>query len=507
MSTRTSRAISGTLTSFLEFGLRIVLQAALAPVVLHVAGQETLGAYAVLMQAIAYLLLVDLGFGVALSRYLAQAYGDEDKRKRFGDIFTTGRTFYLFSNTVFAFLAMLFSVYVGTIFSLSASVEEQARIGLWLLAAWSIIRTPLAVYGGALIATQNLAAANLITLVGNALRLFFSLGLVAVGMGLVGLMLANVLAEAFTFTAQRWYYRRLYPDDRFDWGIPDRKLFREMIGFGMGYLLVIVGGRLSLSTDNLVVGKLYGGVAASIYYTTQMPTFLLVALLWKIADNAAPAVNELYGKHAIVQLKNSYLRLLRYSLLFALGLALGLAAFNHNLITLWVGKAQYAGSLMTIALALFSIATVINHLNALIMVVYGAVRLLSVVSIVGGVSNLILSLWLGKVIGLQGVMVASALVEGVVVVVLVIYGVRLLKVSFLDVWHEAISPALVSNLFALPVFVFVYIWQPAGTWPLLFFWSAVFMLAWMVGAVTSGLNKADIEQFRNYFGHMITIRK
>ena len=503
MSTRTSRAISGTLTSCLQFGLQLGLQAVLAPLVLRVTGQETLGAYAVLMQAIEYLALVDLGFGVALGRYLAQACGYEDGRRRFRDVFRTGRTFYLASNTVFGILLVGFSAYAGTLFSLSSSVEHQARIGLWILAAWSVVRTPLAVYSGALIATQNLAAANLISISGNAVRLLSALGLVMMGMGLIGLMLANVLAEVVTFVLQRWYYSRLYPDDRFGWGIPDSRLFREMIRFSAGFLLVIIGGRLALSTDALVVGKLFGGAAASVYYTTQMPTFLLVALIWKIADNAAPALNELHGRQAIVPLQRAYLRLLRYSLLLAVGLALGLLAFNRMLITLWVGEAQYAGRVMTVALALYCIGAAANHVNALVLMVHGTMRCLSIWSIAGGVANLILSVCLGKVIGLQGVMVATTVVDAVGLVILGSYGLRLFKVTFLEAWREAIAPALVANLFALPIFALAHLWQGTATWPWLLIWTSAFVLAWTVGTAAAGLTKADFGLLRDYFGRAI----
>jgi len=91
-TTRTSRAIAGTVTSFLQYALLMVLQFLLAPVVLRVAGQEVLGAYSFLMQMIAWGALTDMGFGVAASRSLAQAHGLSD-RHLFCEIFTTARTF------------------------------------------------------------------------------------------------------------------------------------------------------------------------------------------------------------------------------------------------------------------------------------------------------------------------------------------------------------------------------------------------------------------------------
>lgn len=501
---RTSRAISGTLTDFLQFAFRIGLQVALSPLVLHMAGQEALGAYAILTQAISYLALADLGFGVALSRYLAQAYGCDDAGKRFPSLLAAGRTFYLFSNACIAVLTLLFSAHVGSFFLFSSLVERQARIALWMLAAWTLVRTPIVIYAGALVATQNLAAVNLINAVGHILKLLLSLVTVVCGMSLLGLILANIAAEAFTLVVQRRYYFRLYRNGRPGWGIRDWTLFFSMIRFGLGYLLVIVGGRLTMNTDNLVVGKLYGAVEASIYYTTQIPAFLLMGLTWKIADNAAPAMNELFARKENDRLRQSYARLLRYSLLIAVGLAFGLMAFNRTIITLWVGQGQYAGRPMTIALGLFIIFAVANHVNSLILVVHGSVKWLSALSLAGGITNLLLSLWLGRVAGLAGVMIASAVVEFIVMVPLAAKGLKLIRLSFTDLWHQTIVPAVAANVFVLPVVALAHSWRMSLTWPSLVLWSLIFVAVWMIGVAKAGLNEVDIRPLHNYFGRMFS---
>lgn len=500
MSSRTSRAISGTLTSFIQFAMRIILQAALSPLVLIVAGQETLGAYSILMQAIAYLALVDLGFGVALSRYLSQAYGHDDGGRQFREVFETGRTYFLFSNSIFALLAFILSYYIGNIFSFSQTVEVQARIGLWILALWSIIRVPFAVYGGALIATQNLAAVNIINMIGNSLRLILSLGAVILGMGLIGLMLGNVLSEASTYIMHRWYYQRTFPNDRFGWSIPNRQLFGRMMKFGLGYLFVIIGGRLAFQSDNLVVGLLYGGTKTSIYYTTQMPAFLLIALIWMIADNAGPAINELYARKNIARLTDSYMRLLKYSLLLGFALALGLLVFNRNMVTLWVGAVQYAGDLMTVSLSVFAIATIVNHVHALIMVANGAIRYLSTIAIIGGTANLILSLILGKIIGIEGVMVASAIVEVIVMVMYGVYCIRLMDISFIYLWRKSIIPAITANCFVVPVVVYALRGNIPANLSSFIVWSLIFTIVIFIGTITTGLNKSEFRDIHNYFG-------
>jgi O-antigen/teichoic acid export membrane protein len=506
-SSRTSRAAKGTLTSVLQFGLQSGLQLLLSPVILRVAGQETLGAYAILMQVISYLALTDLGFGVAVSRYSAQATAYDDQGARFGSVIITGKTFSLGANIVFAVLAFALIFRVGDLFILGDALKREAQLGLGLLAVWAIVRTPLGAYPAALIATQHLAATNLINLLGGIVRLISSLGLVLAGAGLVGLILSNIVTEAMILFVQRWYYRRIYSNVRWGWGIPDRRLLREMTGFGLQYLLVSVASRLVFSTDNLVVGGQYGPTAAAAYYSTQMPTFLIVSLVWKISDNSAPAANELFARHAYERLQSVFLRLLRYSLLLAFGLLLGLLAFNQRAITAWVGAGQYAGDAMTVALALFAIATIINHVNALMIVVYGTVRWLSIVGIVGGLTNLALSIALGLAIGPAGVMIASAIIELLVVVFLGRHVLQLMQLPKRRIWREVLVPTLAANCCTLPVLGAMSLVSPPFTWSALILWALLFGLAWSAGVTIFGLSREEFNQLHEYFMRRLAFNK
>ena len=271
---RTSRALTGTLTSFLQYGLQVVFQVALAPIVLRVAGQETLGAYAILMQALGYLSLMDLGFSRAVNRFLPQAHGNDDGGVRFREILCAFRSFALLSNLIYAALCLVLSGWIGPLLHFSPALENQSRLGLYGIAVWAIIRTPLVVYGPALIATQNLAAANLIGTLGNLVRLAGSLVLVALGFGLLGLIFANIFSEVLIMSLQGWTFLRRYPGMQLSWKMPDRTLFREMFVFGAQAMLISISWLLTSQTDNLVVGYLYGAAAASVYYTTQMPATL-----------------------------------------------------------------------------------------------------------------------------------------------------------------------------------------------------------------------------------------
>jgi O-antigen/teichoic acid export membrane protein len=492
---RTERAVKGTLVSFLQYGTQMLLQALLAPIVLRLAGQETLGAYALLMQIMGYLAMLDLGFSVTLNRYLANAKGYEDGGSRFRDVLSTARTFLLGSNIIIAVLTLLVGLKADAIFSLSQSAATQARLGLAFLALWGVLRTPWIVYGIGLNATQNLAAANFIGIIGNTTRLLLSLGLLAAGTGLVGLMLGNVLAEILSTALSAWRFRRLYPLHSPVWGIPDSKLFREMMAFSVQALLINIAWRLVYYTDNIIVGYLYGAAAVSIYYTTQMPATVGFNIVNRVSDNASPAVSELFARGEENKLREVFLRLHRYNYLLALPLVAGLLLFNKQLVTLWVGPGQYAGDLMTVALAVFALLITVSHVNVTFVFASGNIRRFSLVAILEGIANLGLSLWLGRLIGPPGVMVATVIANIPSTTYLLVLSMRLLKVGVLEYLLECILPTMLPIAIGIVATILAGRLITGSGWLSFITQGAVLMIVYCVIVYRLNLNRKEREWF------------
>lgn len=497
-SSRTSRVASGTLTAFLQYGLQMILQIALAPLVLKVAGKETLGAYAIITQVVGQLALLDFGFSTTLMRYLSNAYGYDDNKLRFGNVFTTGRTFLTASNILFSLAIILLSFWIGNLFSLSVAVNNQAKMALWLLAGWTVIRTPFTLYDSALFASQNQKVCNIFAMVNNSVRLVLSLGLVAIGGGLVGLMLANIFAELTGLIMSRWYFKRLYPDVRVGWGFPDKALFGEMFKFGFQIMLMNIVSRVIFGTDNIIVGYLFNATAVAAYYTTQIPTFACFALIWKLSDNASPAINELVAKGNINSLKSAYNRLYRYTLLMTLPVAVGIIIFNKPLVTFWVGPNQYAGNLMSSFLALFFFIAVMGHLNAAFLVGFGIIRPFIAFGLVEAVVKVSLSLILGRMFGIQWIMVASVIAAAPGFLYMSLITLRRLNLSVGEFWDEAIMPASMSCIFSILVTALIVIFQPHVNFIVFLVSGSLFMLAFFLGLIIWGLSKADKEQILSY---------
>jgi len=407
---RSARAAKGFAASIVQYCTQILVQILLAPIVLKLAGRETLGAYAAIMQTLSFLALVDIAGSWSLERFLGQASGLDDNGERFRNIFTTARTMLLVTYSAFATLVVIFSFFVGRLFHLSPGIALQARHALYVIAIWSVVRTPMVAYSAASIATQDIAATNLIGALAGVMRTVASLVFVLAGAGLFGLMLSGTVAEGIGCLLYRSRFRKMNPGFRPTWGVPDKALLREMMGFGGHTAFLNAGNMLFFTSGNMLAGLTNGAAAASSFYTTQMPTTTVYNMIYRMTEAATPAVNELYGRQEYDKVRNAFVRLCRLLLLFNLPLAIGVLIFNRDLVVTWVGEQQYAGTLLTASLAAFCVVNAIQRLVILFAFIFGWVRLLSMTAFIQGVTNFGLAFYLGKHMGLGGITLALVIV-------------------------------------------------------------------------------------------------
>jgi len=507
MTSRTNKAVKGTLTSLVQFSVLLVLQTVLAPVVLKIAGQEVLGAYSIVMQIIGYGLILDFGLGVAISRYLSQSFSESDKGVKFTKIFNIGRYFILSTNALLAIFIMALALNIDSLITGSYEIISEARTGLYLVSAWTILRTPLVLYGHGLLASQNMATANIIGLIGSVSRLVLSLYLVFTGFGLIGLVGANIISELIGLVLQKVYFNKLYPKLNMQWCLPDMPLLRELFAFGLTYWGVNIAIVLTVGSDSIVIGHLYGTAAAAIFYTTKIPSFLLIQVIYKISDNAGPAANELLAQGNFDALKSAYLKILRYSLLLAFPLAIGIVGFNKGVISAWVGVNQYAGSIMSVALAAFVLTQVMNHINAMITVAAGNMRNWMTISAITGLMTITLAYSLGKFLGMQWVMVAIAVMDIPSFIFLTRRSFDGLGLMYGQVWSQAVKPVV---LVALPLLCWVCIVIATGQAASLInliACIAVFILLWLLGLYKFGISKLERSSIKNKLGLILIFNK
>jgi O-antigen/teichoic acid export membrane protein len=506
-SSRTHKAIGGLYTSLIQYGITIILQIILTPMVLKTGGKEVLGAYSFLMQLVSWAALADLGFGVAVTINMSKAFGKDDNMNHFSKVFSTGRTFFIFSNLFFACILLILNLRIHDLLKMTASVESDFNKSVYLLAIWVIIRTPLSLYNDGLISTQNLSKVNSIGTLSVIIRLSLSLIFLVLKYGLVGLMIANIISELISSYLCYFYFYKLYPNLKFSWKISDKNLFKKMFRFGFSYMIVMISGRLSSSSDSLFIGYFFGASIVAIFYTSQMPGTLLYQLVWKISDNSSPAINELHALESKNQLLLVYFKIFRYSLICTIPLALGIIIFNKSVISLWVGVNQYGGLLFTILLAFFSITQIVIHLNCVFLIAFEKTQFMRNVFLSTSLIKFIFSLLLVPKFSIDGIMFTNLFVDLIVLISLNKMLLKLINTNYNELYKESIRPAIISNIF--PIIIFIYMISPYSfkmtNWTILISLIFVFSFTWIVNSFFGGINKEEKKHLFLGFKNLIVV--
>jgi O-antigen/teichoic acid export membrane protein len=395
----------GILTNYFQYILSILLGIILSPLVLKYAGQETMGAYAILLQVISYISLIELGIGFSASRFLSQSFAIG--KDEFVSTSNMYRSVAILQNTVMAVLFVILSIYIQELFHFSDKLAGEMKIGLWILASWTFVSSPWTFYSGILYTTNYMSAQNLIDALTNTLKILLAILFVIRGWSIIGLIASQVISQLFGLFAKWYYSNKKNGKIKFQFSLAITDKFKEILVFSFNSFLITIAIKLVFSTDNIVIGYLYGPVAVSIYYLTFQPGNMLNQFILRITDNFTPSVNIWYANGEYDKLKSTFFFLFRITFFFTVLMMWGIVFCTEPIITLWVGKANYLAQPMSLWCGLFAASIVLGHVPNAFVMADGRIKMLSYFALFEGLLNLTLSFILGKIMGTHAIMLAT----------------------------------------------------------------------------------------------------
>ena len=240
---------------------------------------------------------------------------------------------------------------------------------------------------------------------------------VAAGMGVAGLMLAIVVASLVYNLALTRVALKLNPGliastraarpTRADW---------KAVGLLSAPTMVsMLGERIGVLSDSLVLASVLGGAAATTLSLTQRLTSLGQLVLGSISNAVWPSLAEMNARGEREPFNVRIVEVTR--LVGVMGVA-GLApiiAFNSLFLASWVGAANDGGRAIVVVASAIALLQSVTGIYGVALVSTGHVGRLATPSIISGVLNLALSLlltyWLGIIGPILGTLLACISVQ------------------------------------------------------------------------------------------------
>lgn len=185
---------TGAFLSYVSIALNMVIGLLYTPYMLHMLGQSEFGLYSLAASLIAYLTVLDLGFGNAIVRYTAkfQAEGKNDELEQMFGMF-----FLLYIGIgIIALIAGLFLFdNVENIFSAKMSLEEvrKMRIMLGLMTFNLAFTFPMSIWGSIMTAYERFVFQRIVSIVRSVLNPIIMVALLTIGYKAIAMVIVTTL--------------------------------------------------------------------------------------------------------------------------------------------------------------------------------------------------------------------------------------------------------------------------------------------------------------------------
>jgi O-antigen/teichoic acid export membrane protein len=394
-------------TRYVSVAAELAIGLLTLPFNLHHFGTEAYGLWMLTAGVTAHFSILDLGYGGAMVKFIAQ-YRAHRNSRALNEIAST--LFYLFAG----FGAVAYLVVVGLAFNLEHMfklTEAQAEIGKWILLIIGVnvaINFPFSIYGGVSSGFQRFDINNLVSIANSLAVAAVNVTVVLMGYGLVGLVAATSLVRFVTYFIYRYNAYKVFPGLRIRPSSFRKDRLREVTGFSVYSSIIDWANKLNYELDEIVIGIFLGpapvavwAVAERIISGTQRLTNQGNAVLF-------PVVVDSEATHRMGRLQKIMMEGTRLSLATVLPLALVLVVLAEPLVRVWIRKPEVMGAVPVIQILAFAVALRVgNATSTTLLKGVGHIRNVALVNIATGIVNLILSAILIGPFGLPGVAIGT----------------------------------------------------------------------------------------------------
>lgn len=406
---RTARSARNAGVGVVTQGLNLLLSLITRTVFIGVLGSSLLGVQTLLMSVLAVLAVADLGLNGAISYALYQPLAQNDDHKVASIVEYASRLYRRVALAVACIGLALLPVL--PVFFAPGEFFEEIRVFYIILLANTIVSYVMVPRSILVSADQRQYLTRTYQLLFNVVRTGVQISILLVWHSFLGFLVAGVIATALTNYAIYRRAGRLYP---FLSGratalpIRDRSAIRESV---RAVLIYRVGGVVLNNSDPILISMLVGTLILGQYsnYLLIIGSFAMIA---EIAfSSIAPSVGNLVAqsKHEIARARSVLDEIALLAVLLYGTLALVFAMSLDEIVTLWIGADNLIpGSALWAAAANFYLVGVMSPISTF-RAATGMFKQTRYVYLLTAVINVVLSVALGSVFGLTGILVATAI--------------------------------------------------------------------------------------------------
>ena len=367
---------------------------------------ERFGLWLILGSLLTWISIADLGLANSLTNALAISDAKEDKQIAKEAV---SSAFYLMLFIALILFILFLIIYPSIswerVFNIKSTLAKQ-EVGISIFVCWIlfVIRLPLSIPGRIYAAYQEGYLYQIWSAIGSLISVFsliFAIHihanlplLIVAGFGT--LLIGDVLSAIHLFGFQR------------KWLIPKYKNFnllqcKWLLKTGFQFWISQVSAILIFQTDLIIVAQMFGASEVASYGITLRLFSLVSIILGSFITSLWPAYSEAAARGDYAWISHTFKMSVFTSLIWSTCAGILLVIFSPQLISLLVNKEAIPDISLLFAMLFTTVLFAIAQSVAVLANGLGELKSQTILGPIAAISNIVLSLLLGHLIGVSGV--------------------------------------------------------------------------------------------------------
>lgn len=474
---------AGVVLNYVVIILNTVVGLLYTPYMLRMMGQSEYGLYSLVASVIAYLTVLDLGFGNAIVRYTAKFRAEkktEEQYEMFGMFFLL----YLVIGIIAFGIGLGLYFNVGTLFGDTMTAVElgRARIMMLLLVANLAFTFPMSIWGSIIQAYEDFVFQKSLNIFRIILNTAVMICLLHFGYKAVAMVVVQTIFNVLTLVLNFIYCRRklnihiYFRFKHFHWGF-----LKEVAIYSFWIFLNAIMDRVYWSTGQFVLGAMVGTAAVAVFAIAIQLEGMYMQFSTAISSVFLPKVTAMVATNrSRKEISDLFIRTGRIQYIVLAYILSGFIIFGRQFIELWAG-ADYSDAYI-ISLLFFIPLTVplIQNLGITILQARNEMKFRSVLYIIIALVSLAMQIVLTRFFGGIGCAmgVSGALVVGQILIMNVYYQ-RRQDLDIKTFWKEISKMSIIPIVLIFSSMLVIRHFFALDSWGKLILGIAAFSLVYI----------------------------
>lgn len=439
----------GAALNYVSICLNMVVGLLYTPYMLRMLGQSEYGLYSLAASIIAYLTVLDLGFGNAIVRYTAK-FRAEGKQREQEEMFGMFFILYIGIGIIAMIAGSVLSLNVENMFSRAMTESEvhRTRIMLWLMTFNLAFTFPMSIWGSIMSAYERFVFQRIVSIIRSVLNPVVMILLLVVGYKAIAMVVVTTIFNVVTLLVNWWYCKYKLTIKvrfaKFKW-----TFLKEVSIYSFWIFLNAIMDRIYWSTGQFVLGIYKGSVAIAVYAVAIQLESMYMMFSTAISSVFLPKVTSMVTKGSSdEEISDLFIRTGRIQYIVMAYILSAFVVFGKQFIILWAGDDYADAYYLTLMFFVPLTVPLIQNLGILILQARNQMKFRSMLYIVIALCSLGLSIYLAQIYGGYGCAFATGMAlligQGLI---MNIYYQKKQRINIKGFWWEILKMSIVPAVF------------------------------------------------------------